>query len=156
MNWQKVFKESLPALKGTRENAQTWLLENMRGLGQCHGLITVLLFSTFCAVCRNNSVPCRCSYLQWQFFFCACDTSPGFLSNLSLKILYFGAHNQRWLQWCSDYGAEKSQLIFASLKSTFGKDSSCFKYQDHSWKQSWDLHSQEQKLKRPLGPWRSN
>lgn len=68
MDWQKVFKESLPALKGTRENAQTWLLENMRALGQCHGLITVLLFSTFCAVCRNNLVPCRCSYLQWQFF----------------------------------------------------------------------------------------
>lgn len=95
MDWKKIFKESLPSLEATWENAQMWFLENIRGLGQDHELIKgTNLLVTWMALLCSQSILCAgitlfladTSTFSSSCLLCLCHES-GFLCNASLILV---------------------------------------------------------------------
>lgn len=94
MDWKKIFKESLPSLEATWENAQMWFLENIRGLGQDHELIKgTNLLVTWMALLCSQSILCAGITLFLadtstfsSSLLCLCHES-GFLCNASLILV---------------------------------------------------------------------
>lgn len=125
-----MFKESLPSLEATWENAQMWFLDDIRGLGQDYELIKgTNLLITCMALLFPNSI--LCAGITWfladtsafssSCLLCLCHES-GFLCNASLQILHFGTCNQSWNHCCPPTGFKRPSDICKPLKCLWQRE----------------------------------